>query len=93
MTLVIEPMACTASVVPPCTPPCTVAILEEISSVALAVWLARFFTSEATTAKPLPISPARAASMVSVERQQIRLRGDGVDDTAAGAVIGGLSPT
>src|SRR5688500_20205552 len=37
-----------------------------ISSVALAVWLARFFTSEATTAKPLPASPARAASMVAL---------------------------
>jgi hypothetical protein len=37
-----------------------------ISSVALAVWPARPFTSDATTAKPLPASPARAASMVAL---------------------------
>src|SRR3989304_3422932 len=36
-------------------------ICAEISSVALAVWLARLLTSEATTAKPLPASPARPA--------------------------------
>ena len=35
----------------------------EMFSVALDVWVARDFTSWATTAKPLPISPARAASM------------------------------
>ena len=33
-----------------------------ISSVAFAVWFARFLTSDATTAKPLPASPARARS-------------------------------
>ena len=37
----------------------------EIASVALPVWLASAFTSEATTAKPLPASPARAASIVA----------------------------
>src|SRR6266700_7014688 len=40
-------------------------ILRLISSVALAVSLANSFTSLATTAKPLPASPARAASMVA----------------------------
>ncbi len=45
---------------------CKVEICAPISSVALAVWLARLFTSEATTAKPLPASPARAASMVAL---------------------------
>src|SRR5215813_3758200 len=37
-----------------------------MSSVALAVCTARDFTSDATTAKPLPASPARAASMVAL---------------------------
>ena len=36
-----------------------------ISSVDRAVWVASAFTSDATTAKPLPASPARAASMVA----------------------------
>src|SRR6516165_8143447 len=40
-------------------------ILWLISSVALAVCLASSLTSLATTAKPLPASPARAASMVA----------------------------
>ncbi len=40
-------------------------ILRLMSSVALAVCLASSFTSLATTAKPLPASPARAASMVA----------------------------
>jgi hypothetical protein len=39
---------------------------DEISSVAFAVWLASDFTSEATTAKPRPASPARAASIVAL---------------------------
>ena len=42
-----------------------------MSSVALAVWLARFLTSEATTAKPLPASPARAASMVALRASRL----------------------
>jgi hypothetical protein len=41
---------------------CTAVICAEISAVALPVWLATLFTSPATTAKPLPASPARAAS-------------------------------
>jgi hypothetical protein len=39
---------------------CTAATWPEISSVAFAVWLASALTSEATTAKPRPLSPARA---------------------------------
>ncbi len=50
---------------------CTAAICWEISSVALAVWLARFLTSWATTAKPLPASPARAASMVAFSASRL----------------------
>ncbi len=42
-----------------------------ISSVAFAVWLARALTSEATTAKPLPASPARAASMVALSASRL----------------------
>ena len=42
-----------------------------ISSVALPVWLARFLTSLATTAKPLPASPARAASMVAFSASRL----------------------
>src|SRR6202044_706991 len=41
-------------------------IFRLMSSVALAVSLASSFTSLATTAKPLPASPARAASMVAL---------------------------
>jgi hypothetical protein len=40
-------------------------ILSAMSAVARAVWLARLLTSDATTAKPLPASPARAASIVA----------------------------
>ena len=42
-----------------------------MSSVAFAVWLARFFTSDATTAKPLPASPARAASIVAFSASRL----------------------
>ena len=42
-----------------------------ISSVALAVWLARFLTSAATTAKPFPVSPARAASIVALRASKL----------------------
>ena len=41
-------------------------IRREMSSVARAVSWARSLTSLATTAKPLPASPARAASMVAL---------------------------
>ncbi|GJD56053.1 hypothetical protein IFDJLNFL_1945 [Methylobacterium dankookense] len=47
------------------------ATLAAISSVALAVWPARFFTSAATTAKPRPASPARAASMVALSARRL----------------------
>jgi hypothetical protein len=42
-----------------------------ISSVAFAVWLASSLTSEATTAKPRPASPARAASMVAFSASRL----------------------
>ena len=50
---------------------CTEPIWGEISSVAFAVWLASSFTSLATTAKPLPASPARAASMVALSARRL----------------------
>ena len=43
----------------------------EISSVARDVWLASALTSAATTAKPLPASPARAASMVALSASRL----------------------
>ena len=43
----------------------------EISAVERLVWVARFFTSLATTAKPLPASPARAASMVALSASRL----------------------
>ncbi len=42
-----------------------------ISSVALAVWPASSLTSAATTAKPRPASPARAASMVALSASRL----------------------
>ena len=42
-----------------------------ISSVAFAVWFASDFTSCATTAKPLPASPARAASIVALSASRL----------------------
>ena len=51
-----------------------------ISSVALAVWPASDFTSEATTAKPLP-GLARARRLDGgVEREQVGLSGDRLDE-------------
>jgi hypothetical protein len=50
---------------------CMLAICARISSVAFAVWLARLLTSEATTAKPRPASPARAASMVALSASRL----------------------
>ena len=47
-----------------------------MSSVARAVWLARLLTSCATTAKPRPASPARAASIVAFKREQVGLSGN-----------------
>ena len=53
--------------------------LRRISSVALAVWLASALTSEATTAKPLPASPARAASIVALSASRLVCAGDVAD--------------
>ncbi|KPL55533.1 hypothetical protein ABB55_27600 [Prosthecomicrobium hirschii] len=47
------------------------AICCAISSVARAVWPASDFTSAATTAKPRPASPARAASMVALSASRL----------------------
>ena len=44
---------------------------REMSPVAFAVSWARSFTSPATTAKPLPASPARAASMVALSARRL----------------------
>ena len=67
ITLAIDLMASTALRVSSCT----AEIWLPISSVALAVWLARFLTSPATTANPLPASPARAASMVAFNASRL----------------------
>ena len=50
---------------------CTSATWAAISSVALLLCPARVLTSEATTAKPLPASPARAASMVALRASRL----------------------
>jgi hypothetical protein len=50
---------------------CMAATWAEISSVALAVWLASALTSEATTANPRPDSPARAASIVALSASRL----------------------
>ena len=47
------------------------AICSAISLVALAVWPASDLTSCATTAKPRPASPARAASMVALSASRL----------------------
>ncbi len=63
----MRPMASTA----PPVAPCTDLISDEMSSVAFAVCTASDFTSAATTAKPLPASPARAASMVALSASRL----------------------
>ena len=67
MVSLISLIAATDSCVALCIP----AICDEISSVAFAVWLASDFTSDATTAKPRPASPARAASMVAFSASKL----------------------
>ena len=57
----------------------TWAMWAAISSVDRAVCPARPFTSEATTAKPLPASPARAASIVAFSASRLVLPGDLAD--------------
>ena len=54
-----------------CVEDCTAAIWPAISSVALAVCTASDLTSEATTAKPLPAAPARAASIVALSASRL----------------------
>ena len=51
--------------------PCTARICPPIASVALAVCTASDLTSEATTAKPRPASPARAASIVALSASRL----------------------
>ena len=63
----ISLMAATDSWVAPCMP----RMCDDISSVAFAVWLASDLTSDATTAKPRPASPARAASMVAFSASRL----------------------
>ena len=67
MVSVMPPIEATASLVEACI----AATWAEISSVAFAVWLASALTSEATTAKPRPDSPARAASMVALSASRL----------------------
>jgi len=50
---------------------CMLEICASISPVALPVWAASVLTSWATTAKPLPASPARAASMVAFSASRL----------------------
>ncbi len=50
---------------------CTARMWLAISSVAVAVCTASDLTSEATTAKPLPASPARAASIVALSASRL----------------------
>ncbi len=50
---------------------CMLPICTAISSVAFAVCVASVFTSEATTAKPRPDSPARAASIVALSASRL----------------------
>ncbi len=49
----------------------TLRITSVISTVALWVWFARLEISVATTAKPLPASPARAASMLAFKASRL----------------------
>src|SRR5208337_5108591 len=67
MTSLIEAIAFTAALVSVWM----ASILRLMSSVALAVSFANSFTSLATTAKPLPASPARAASMVAFRANRL----------------------
>jgi hypothetical protein len=46
-------------------------IWVETSRVAWAVWIASCFTSAATTPKPRPASPARAASMAALSASRL----------------------
>ncbi len=77
---------CTASTEPAASF-CSASIFLVISSVAFWVCTASALTSEATTAKPRPAEPARAASMVELSAKQRGLAGDlrdQIDDIADG---------
>ena len=67
MRSAIRQIASTAPVVDDCT----ARIWPAMSSVALAVCTASVLTSDATTAKPRPASPARAASMVALSASRL----------------------
>ena len=49
----------------------TFAMKLAILSILVLVWLARAFTPDATTANPLPASPARAASIVAFSASRL----------------------
>ena len=66
-------MRCTASTEPAASR-CSASIFLVISSVAFWVCTASAFTSVATTAKPRPASPARAASMVELRASSVVCR-------------------
>ena len=70
MRSIVSPIALIASTDSPVAR-CMLTIWELISSVAFAVWPARFLTSCATTANPRPASPARAASMVALSASRL----------------------
>ena len=63
-------MRCTASTEPAASF-CSASIFCLISSVAFWVCTASAFTSDATTAKPRPATPARAASMVEFSASSV----------------------
>ena len=69
---IMAPMLRIASTVCPVAPWISL-ICTLISSVAFAVWLASDLTSLATTANPLPASPARAASIVALSASRLGL--------------------
>ena len=82
--LMILPIWAIASTAP-LVSPWMASILRLMSSVALAVCLASSLTSLATTANPLPASPARAASIVAFRASRFvcwAMRGDDLDDVA-----------
>ena len=70
MPLIEPPMERMAATAWPVAPWIS-ATWREISSVAVAVCDARLLTSPATTAKPRPASPARAASMVAFSASRL----------------------
>ena len=80
-SLIAPPMRLMAHPPHPCRTFWTLRICADISSVAFAVCEASDFTSEATTANPLPASPARSGPDGRIECEQIRLSGDVIYQT------------